>query len=63
MSKESATRATIKYIQTTYRQVMVKISRKTEPEMLDFIEQKMANGESVQAYIKSLIAEDMKKQK
>lgn len=48
-----------KYKKENQRQVMIKINRKTEPEMLDWIEQQG----NLQGYIKSLILADMNKQR
>lgn len=45
-----------KYEKENMRQIRLKINRKTEPEMLEWIE-KQAN---IQGYIKRLILQDMK---
>lgn len=46
------------YEKENIRQIRLKINRKTEPELLEWIEKQ----ENIQGYIKRLILEDMKKQ-
>ena len=48
-----------KYEKENLRQIRLKINRKTEPEMLEWIEKQ----ENIQGYIKHLILEDMEKKK
>lgn len=48
-----------KYEKDNLRQIRLKINRKTEPEMVEWIE-KQGN---IQGYIKRLILEDMKRMK
>ena len=48
-----------KYEKENLRQIRLKINRKTEPEMLEWIEKQ----ENIQGYIKQLILEDMEKKK
>lgn len=48
-----------KYEKDNLRQIRLKINRKTEPELLEWIE-KQGN---IQGYIKRLILEDMEKEK
>lgn len=48
-----------KYKKENQRQVVVKINRKTEPELLDWVEQ----HENLQGYIKDLIRADMEAHK
>lgn len=45
------------YEKENLRQIRLKINRKTEPELLEWIEKK----ENIQGYIKRLILEDMEK--
>ena len=45
------------YEKENLRQIRLKINRKTEPELLEWIEKQ----ENIQGYIKHLILEDMKK--
>lgn len=47
-----------KYEKENIRQIRLKINRKTEPEMIEWIEKQ----ENIQGYIKRLIREDMEKQ-
>lgn len=49
----------IEYIKNFQRQFMLKVNRKTEPEMVEWLE----SQESVQTYLKQLIQEDMKRKK
>ena len=49
----------IEYIRNYQRQFMLKVNRKTEPEMVEWLE----SQESVQTYLKQLIQEDMKRKK
>ena len=46
-----------KYEKENLRQIRLKINRKTEPELLEWIEKQ----ENIQGYIKRLIEEDMKR--
>ena len=46
------------YEKTNLRQIKLNINRKTEPEMLEWIEKK----DNIQGYLKKLISEDMKKE-
>jgi len=48
-----------KYEKENLRQIRLKINRKTEPELLEWIEKQ----ENIQGYIKQLIREDMKGEK
>lgn len=48
-----------KYEKENIRQIRLKINRKTEPELIEWIEKQ----ENIQGYIKRLIREDMKKEK
>ena len=48
-----------KYEKENLRQIRLKINRKTEPELLEWIEKK----DNIQGYIKRLIMEDMEKGK
>ena len=48
-----------RYEKENIRQIRFKINRKTEPELLEWIEKK----ENIQGYIKRLILEDMKHMK
>ncbi|MBO7663896.1 MAG: hypothetical protein J6U01_11050 [Clostridia bacterium] len=48
-----------KYEKDNLRQIRLKINRKTEPELLEWIEKQ----ENIQGYIKRLILEDMDKGK
>ena len=48
-----------KYEKDNLRQIRLKINRKTEPELLEWIEKQ----ENIQGYIKRLILEDMKREK
>lgn len=48
-----------KYEKDNLRQIRLKINRKTEPELLEWIEKQ----ENIQGYIKRLILEDMEKEK
>ena len=48
-----------KYEKDNLRQIRLKINRKTEPELLEWIEKK----DNIQGYIKRLILEDMKHMK
>ena len=48
-----------KYEKDNLRQIRLKINRKTEPELLEWIEKK----DNIQGYIKRLIQEDMEKEK
>lgn len=48
-----------KYEKDNLRQIRLKINRKTEPELLEWIEKQ----ENIQGYIKRLILEDMDKEK
>ena len=45
------------YEKENLRQIRLKINRKTEPELLEWIEKQ----ENIQGYIKRLILEDMEK--
>lgn len=45
------------YEKTNLRQIKLNINRKTEPELLEWIEKQ----ENIQGYIKNLIREDMEK--
>lgn len=47
------------YEKENIRQIRLKINRKTEPELLEWIE----GQENIQGYIKRLIREDMEKEK
>ena len=47
------------YEKENIRQIRLKINRKTEPEMLEWIEKQ----ENIQGYIKQLIRKDMEEQK
>lgn len=49
----------IEYIKNYQRQFMLKVNRKTEPEMVEWLE----SQESVQTYLKQLILEDMNRKK
>lgn len=49
----------IEYIRNYQRQFMLKVNRKTEPEMVEWLE----SQESVQTYLKQLILEDMNRKK
>ena len=49
----------ISYVKANIRQFMLKVNRKLDPEMVDFLESK----DNVQAYLKELIKADMEKQK
>ena len=49
----------IEYIKNFQRQFMLKVNRKTEPEMVEWLE----SQESVQTYLKHLIQEDMNRKK
>lgn len=53
-----ATEYMAKYEKENLRQIRLKINRKTEPELLEWIEKK----DNIQGYIKNLIREDMKKE-
>ncbi len=48
-----------KYEKDNLRQIRLKINRKTEPELLEWIEKQ----DNIQGYIKRLILEDMEKKK
>lgn len=48
-----------KYEKDNLRQIRLKINRKTEPELLEWIEKQ----DNIQGYIKRLILEDMDKEK
>ena len=45
----------IDYIKQNQRQFMLKVNRKTDPDMVDWLE----SQENVQAYLKDLIRKDM----
>ena len=45
----------IDYIKQNQRQFMLKVNRKTDPDMVDWLE----SHENVQAYLKDLIRKDM----
>ena len=47
------------YEKENLRQIRLKINRKTEPELLEWIEKQ----DNIQGYIKRLILEDMEKKK
>lgn len=47
-----------KYEKDNLRQIRLKINRKTEPELLEWIEKQ----DNIQGYIKKLITEDMENQ-
>ena len=47
------------YEKENLRQIRLKINRKTEPELLEWIE----TQENIQGYIKRLILEDMEREK
>lgn len=47
------------YEKENLRQIRLKINRKTEPELLEWIEKQ----ENIQGYIKRLILEDMEREK
>ena len=47
------------YEKENLRQIRLKINRKTEPELLEWIEKQ----ENIQGYIKQLIREDMDREK
>ena len=47
------------YEEENLRQIRLKINRKTEPELLEWIEKQ----DNVQGYIKRLIMEDMEREK
>ena len=47
------------YEKENIRQIRLKINRKTEPELLEWIEKQ----ENIQGYIKRLILEDMEREK
>jgi hypothetical protein len=49
----------IEYIRNYQRQFMLKVNRKTEPEMVEWLE----SQKSVQTYLKQLILEDMNRKK
>ena len=49
----------IEYIRNYQRQFMLKVNRKTEPDMVEWLE----SQESVQTYLKQLIQEDMNRKK
>lgn len=49
----------IEYIRNYQRQFMLKVNRKTEPEMVEWLE----SQESVQTYLKQLILKDMNRKK
>ena len=46
------------YEKENIRQIRLKVNRKTEPELLEWIEKQ----KNIQGYIKQLIREDMKRQ-
>ena len=48
-----------KYEKENIRQIRLKINRKTEPDLVEWIEQQ----DNIQGYIKDLIRKDMEKQK
>ena len=48
-----------RYEKENIRQIRLKINRKTEPELLEWIEKQ----ENIQGYIKRLILEDMEREK
>ena len=48
-----------KYEKDNLRQIRLKINRKTEPELLEWIEKQ----DNIQGYIKRLILEDMDREK
>ena len=48
-----------KYEKEYLRQIRLKINRKTEPELLEWIEKQ----DNIQGYIKRLILEDMEREK
>ena len=48
----------VNYEKENLRQIRLKINRKTEPELLEWIEKQ----ENIQGYIKQLILEDMENQ-
>ena len=48
-----------RYEKENLRQIRLKINRKTEPELLEWIEK----HENIQGYIKRVILEDMKRMK
>jgi len=47
------------YEKENIRQIRLKINRKTEPELIEWIEQQ----DNIQGYIKRLIREDMEREK
>lgn len=47
------------YEKENLRQIRLKINRKTEPELLEWIEKQ----DNIQGYIKQLIREDMEREK
>ena len=47
------------YIRENQRQFMLKVNRKIDPDMIDWLESK----ENVQAYLKDLIRKDMESSK
>ena len=47
------------YEKENLRQIRLKINRKTEPELLEWIEKQ----DNIQGYIKRLLLEDMEKEK
>ena len=47
----------IEYVKQNQRQFMLKVNRKIDPDMVDWLESK----ENVQAYLKELIRADMTK--
>lgn len=55
MITEAQAKASAKYVKANQRQIMVKVNRKTEPELLDWLEQ----HDNLQGYIKDLIRADM----
>lgn len=52
---ESQKKSQAKYVQQYQRQFMLKVNRRTEPDLLDWLEKQ----ESVQTYLKELIRKDM----
>ena len=49
----------IQYIRENQRQFMLKVNRKIDPDMIDWLESK----ENVQSYLKDLIRKDMESSK
>lgn len=52
---EAQRKAQAKYVQQFQRQFMLKVNRRTEPEIVAWLEEK----DSIQTYLKELIRKDM----